>query len=145
MLFNRTHKQEDPKKHWRREYEQTDFGRRYGWWLCIGTSRVAELNYVRWDSWSQFWHEYRLFPFHPDFDRVGVNPERWAQPDVSLESRYAVGFRQSGILMGVRGPDLVAVRSVCIPEDIFFDILRQRDEKTRAEYERARHIQPTPR
>jgi hypothetical protein len=112
-------------KHLRQEYEQTDFGRRYGWWLCLRGQRIADLNYWRWDSVGQFWHEYHLFVFDSIFQEIGLDPDRWCQPDVSVESRYANGFRESGVLMGHRGDNLVSIRSVHIPEDVFMRVARQ--------------------
>src|SRR4051812_15901293 len=95
----------------RQKYEQSDFGRRYGWWLCPRGKRVADLDHYRWNSNGQFWHEYRLFAFGPSFAELGLGPDRWCQPDVSLESRYAIGLSQSGILIVPREDDVVAIRS----------------------------------
>ena len=119
----------------RDEYVATDFGRRYGWWLCLDGARVAELNYRCYDIDSQFWHVYRLFPLTPRFDEVGFDPNRWCEPSVSLESRYAVGFRESDLLMAPRGPagtQLVAIRSLLIPEPVFYGALRSAERGTAA-------------
>lgn len=131
MLFHRMKRSAEELLigHLRREYEATDFGRRYGWWLCLREQRIADLNYWRWDSDGQFWHEYRLFAFHPAFEEIGFNPSRWCELDVSLESRYAVGFRESGILMAHRGDGLVSIRSAHIPEDVFMRFARQSHAK----------------
>ena len=85
MLFRRKKRsfEELLCAHLRQEYEATDFGRRYGWWLYLGEQRVADLNFVRWDSDAQFWHEYRLFAFHPAFAEIGLDPNRWCQSGVS--------------------------------------------------------------
>ena len=104
----------------RQQYLQMDFGRVFGWWLCIDGLRVAELNYRRWYSYSQFWHEYDLVPSSEKFSEIGTDPERWAFPDVSAESRYAHGYiHAGGLLMSPRGEGIVALRCLLIPEDEF--------------------------
>jgi hypothetical protein len=39
---------------------ETDFGRRYGWFIERDGERIGELDYIRWDSLAQFWHEYSI-------------------------------------------------------------------------------------
>jgi len=113
-------------EHLRKEYQATDFGRRYGWWLCLGEKRVADLNYWRWDSGAQFWHEYRVFVFDPAFAEIGYDADRWCQADISLESRYVEGFREGGgILMAPRAGNLVSIRSVHVPESEFIRVAHQ--------------------
>jgi hypothetical protein len=116
------------RKWLRAQYVATDFGRRYGWWLCVDGVRVAELNYWRYDIDSQFWHEYRLIAWSPRFDEIGFDPGRWCSDDVSVESRYSVGFRIKGLLMAAMGAtssgDLVAIRGASIPEEVFYATLQ---------------------
>ena len=45
---------------WRRVADESDFGRRFGWFIERDGVKVGELDYIRWDSEVQFWHEYRL-------------------------------------------------------------------------------------
>lgn len=108
-----------------RLYKESDLGRRYGWWLCLNGKRIADLNYLRWDSDSQFWHEYRLVAFSPDFADVALDPNRWCLEDISLESRYAEGYRTAGILVAPRAEGVVAIRSVHIPRQTFLLAARQ--------------------
>lgn len=108
-----------------RLYKETDFGRRYGWWLCLDGKRVAALNYLRWDGDSQFWHEYRLVALSPDFAGIGLDPNRWCKRDIYLESRYAEEYRETGILMAPRAEDVVAIRSTHIPRQIFILAAKQ--------------------
>ena len=112
------------KDSWRDQYEATDFGRRYGWWLCVDGKRVAELDYVAWDTESQFWHIYQVLPLHPNFDEVGYDPEQWCTERVSLQSRYAPAYFAQGILMATRPNQTVALRSVCLPEDVFREVIQ---------------------
>lgn len=127
-MFFRKHKrsfEEQLREHIRKEYEETDFGRRYGWWLCLRGRRIADLNYRCWDSDSQFWHEYRVFPFDEAFAEIGYDRERWCQPDVALESRYAEGFREASFLMSPRENDVVSIRFAHVPEDVFMRTARE--------------------
>jgi hypothetical protein len=118
-----------------REYKETDFGRRFGWWLCLRKQRIADLNYWRWDCDSQFWHEYRLFVFCPtSFGEIGVDPNRWCEPEVSLESRCVEGFYVEGILMAPRPANLNSIRSAYVPEDRFRSVAsRARDLRRSAD------------
>jgi hypothetical protein len=107
------------------EYKQTDFGRRYGWWLCLRQRRVADLNYWRWDENGQFWHEYRVFAGDPAFAELGFDAGRWSGPGVSLESRFAEGFHVTEFIMSHREGNLVAIRAAHVPEDVFLRTARR--------------------
>jgi hypothetical protein len=92
-----------------------------------GRPRVAELNDWRYDSDSQFWHVYRLFPVSPRFDEVGLDPNRWQGRPLARERATRSGSA-SRLVMGPRGSagtDLVAIRSVHIPESVFHEALRR--------------------
>lgn len=58
-------------------------------------------------------------PFSAQFAEPGFDPGRWAQADVSAESRYALGYSQSGLLMAPRATGIVSLRSLCIPREVF--------------------------
>lgn len=104
---------------WKKDYKNSDFGRRYGWWLCLDGDRVADLDYRFWDESSQFWHVYHIFSFSSRFKEVGLDPDHWSLDRVSLQSRFAPQFSEKGILMSEFSNDLVAVRGVHIPEEVF--------------------------
>jgi hypothetical protein len=131
MFFQQKKRSEEEllNDHLRQEYEATDFGRRYGWWLCLCGKRIADVNYICWDSNSQFWHAYRVFPFDPTFaEEIGFDADRWCKPDVSLESRYAEGFREIGVLMAPRTNNIIVIRSAHVPEREFMRVARRTDE-----------------
>ncbi len=103
-------------------HQRTDFGRIFGWWLCLNGERIADLNYWRFDVDSQFWHEYRLFPFNSKFNAIGVDPDRWCCDDISLESRYVEGYYVKDFIMSPRDENLIAIRNASIPEGVFLSV-----------------------
>jgi hypothetical protein len=64
---------------------ESDFGRRYGWFVERDGVPVGELDYIRWDSDSQFWHDYRLTWFDPRDAVVGPGP--WSDAKLTLRNR----------------------------------------------------------
>lgn len=107
-------------------YRESDFGRVFGWWLRLRGTRIAELNYRCWDSDAQFWHNYDLVPFSPLFAEVGDDPNRWCNDDITLESRFAVGYFETGILMAPHPDHIVGLRSSHVPRDVFYRALAER-------------------
>jgi hypothetical protein len=101
------------------EHKGIDYGRVFGWWLRLRGRRIAELNYRRWDSDSQFWHEYFVVPFSAEFAEIGLDSNRLAQADVSVESRFAIGYSQEGVFMAPRDNAIVRIRNLSLPKDIF--------------------------
>ncbi len=101
------------------EHVRTDHGRVFGWWLRLRGKPIAELNFRRWDSDAQFWHEYFVVPFSAEFAEVGFDADRWAQKDISVESRYAVGYIQEGVLMAPRENSIVSIRALSLPKEVF--------------------------
>jgi hypothetical protein len=100
-----------------RAAEQSDFGRRFGWFIENDGARIGELDYVRWDSVAQFWHEYRVTWRRPE-DAV-VGPGAWISSklvlrnsrysDVVVESFLTAPERDGGVLP-VRGAYVTAER-----------------------------------
>lgn len=68
----------------RRAAEESDFGRRFGWFIERDGERIGELDYVRWDSHAQFWHEYRLTWRRPE-DAV-IGPDAWIAAKLVLRA-----------------------------------------------------------
>jgi hypothetical protein len=102
----------------RREIEQSDWGRRYGWTIEQDGKTIGELEYVRWDADSQFWHDYRV---------------TWCNPDAASSLGAAVRGEVRLTLRNRRYPDvvcqdffatpkldgIVAVRGASVPEQRF--------------------------
>lgn len=100
-------------------YEKSDFGRVFGWWLCLNTERIADVNYWFFDASTQFWHEYKVFPFNQKFDAIGYDPDLWCSEGISLESRFAEGYYTSDFVMNHIKGNLVSIRNAFVPKDVF--------------------------
>jgi len=95
--------------------EESDFGRRFGWFIERGGEIVGALEYLRWDSSSQFWHEYRVVWRRPE-DAV-VSPDGWIAANLVLRNRRYTDIVVDSFLTS-QGPDAgsVSVRGACVPE-----------------------------
>ena len=116
-------------------YKETDCGRVFGWWLCLNGERIAELNYWCFDVGSQFWHEYKLFPFNSKFDDIGYDPDRWSSNDISLESRFAESYHVTDFVMSTRQGNLIAIRNAFVPEEMFSLAISKGTEPSGAEHQ----------
>src|SRR5262245_22193474 len=57
----------------KKEIEESDWGRRYGWFVEKDGSVIGSLDYIRWDSHSQFWHDYHFVLDRPDLEILKTN------------------------------------------------------------------------
>jgi hypothetical protein len=93
---------------------ESDFGRRFGWFIEKDGERIGELDYVRWDSSAQFWHEYRLTWRRPE-DAV-IGPDAWIVSKLGLRNRrYTDVVIDSFIRSPQRDGDVIAVRGAYVP------------------------------
>jgi hypothetical protein len=103
-----------------RAARESDFGRRFGWFIERGEERIGELEYLRWDSDAQFWHNYRLIWRRPE-DAV-VGPDAWISAGLVLRSRRYTDVVISSFLTGAqRQPDIIKVRGASVPADRIHD------------------------
>jgi len=105
-----------------RAAEESDFGRRFGWFIEREGAVVGELEYVRWDSAAQFWHEYRL-TWRKREDAV-VGPDAWIAAKLLLRNRRYTDVVVDSFMTAQRGEDNIAVRGAAVPEERI-----RRDEK----------------
>jgi hypothetical protein len=95
---------------------ETDFGRRFGWFIEKNGERIGELDYVRWDSVAQFWHEYRLRWRGPE-DAV-IGPDAWISAKLVLRNRRYTDVVIDSFLTSLeRESGIIAVRSAYVPEE----------------------------
>ena len=95
------------------EYE-CDFGRKFGWFIEKTGERVGELDYLRWDSLSQFWHEYRVTWCRPE-DAV-IGPDAWRAEKLVLRNRrYTDILVESFLTAPLREGDVIPVRNAFVP------------------------------
>lgn len=102
----------------RRAARESDFGRRFGWFIEKDGQRIGELDYVRWDSDAQFWHEYRL-TWRRSEDAV-VGPDAWIAAKLVLRNRrYTDVVIDTFLTTPERDRGVIAVRSAYVPEEKF--------------------------
>ena len=107
-IFKRTSKS--------RAAEESDFGRCFGWFIEKDGVIVGELDYLRWDSWAQFWHEYRVTWRRPE-DAV-VGPDAWIASKLVLRNRRYTDVVVESFLTGTeRGSGVIPVRSAFVSEE----------------------------
>lgn len=100
-------------------YDTTDFGRVFGWWLCLHGERIADVNYHYFDVSSQFWHEYKVFPFNSKFDAIGYDPDQWAADGITLESRFSEGYFTDDFVMDTIKDNTIVIRNAYLPKEVF--------------------------
>lgn len=74
----------------------SDYGRRYGWFIERDGVPIGELDYLGWDRDSDFSPDYRLSWFNPD-DAV-IGPEAWLAAKLTLRSRRYLEIVIDGFL-----------------------------------------------
>jgi len=100
--------------------QESDFGRRFGWFIERSGQTIGELEYLRWDSVAQFWHEYRLIWRKPE-DAV-VGPDAWASAHLVLRNRHYTNVVVDSFLTSPERADgVIAIRGAHVPEDTFHD------------------------
>src|SRR5207249_1509090 len=84
----------------RRRILESDFGRKFGWYVEQDGCRVAVLTDSQWDSDSQFWHQYKVIPLTTDPKVIEAlkSPEFW-WGNLVFENREC-GTRVQGALAG---------------------------------------------
>jgi hypothetical protein len=101
-----------------RDVRESDFGRRFGWFIERGGECIGELEYSRWDENSQFWHEYLVSWRRPEGDAARI--EDWVESGIELRNRefsdvVVLGFLSaSGCAKGV-----VSIRNAFVPDEYF--------------------------
>ena len=111
-MFKRKHRADAES----RAAEETDFGRHFGWFIERDGERIGELDYVRWDWTSQFWHDYRLTWRRPE-DAV-VGPDAWIEAKLVLRSRrYTDVVVDTFLTSRERGEGVIAIRGAHVSRE----------------------------
>jgi len=101
----------------RRAAEESDFWRRFGWFIERDGERIGELDYMRWDSQAQFWHEYRVTWRRPE-DAV-VDQDAWIAAKLVLRSRrYKDVVVDSFLTSPEHDGGVIAIRGAHVPEEL---------------------------
>ena len=104
-----------------RAAEESDFGRRFGWFIERDGQRIGELEYVRWDCESQFWHDYRLIWRKPEDALVGDDAWISAKP-VLRNRRFTDVVVESFLTSPEREGGVISVRGAHVPKERFSDV-----------------------
>jgi hypothetical protein len=95
---------------------ESDFGRRFGWFIEKDGTRIGELDYLRWDSVAQFWHEYRVTWRRPE-DAV-IGPDAWISSKLVLRNRRYTDVVVESFLTGTeREFGVISIRSASVSEE----------------------------
>lgn len=100
----------------KRHIRDSDYGRRFGWFIERDGECIGELEYFRWDENLQFWHEYRVSWCRPDGDAASI--EDWAESGIALRNRAFTNvvvrefLSSAGSEVGV-----VSLRNAYVPDE----------------------------
>ena len=98
---------------------QSDFGRRYGWIIERDGIPIGELDYIRWDSYMQFWHEYSVV-WHSEADGcIEAEPDAWIWQKIILRNKRYPDVAISDFLTAPRAKGIVSIRSAFVPIERF--------------------------
>ncbi len=110
---------------WTRAYRakkfahQSDFGRRFGWIIERDGIPIGELEYIRWDSNMQFWHEYSVF-WHSEADAcIEAEPDGWDLQKIILRNKRYPDVAISHFLISAQAKGVVSVRGAFVPIERF--------------------------
>jgi hypothetical protein len=94
----------------------SDFGRRFGWFIEKAGETVGELEYLYWDSDAQFWHLYRVSWRRPE---VAIEcPDAWAESGMVLRNRrFTDVVVDSYLVTAERAPGVISVRGASVAEE----------------------------
>ncbi len=102
----------------RREELESDHGRRYGWFVERGTTRIAELDYIRWDSYGQFWHEYAVRNLK--IEPLPETDDDWLRQKIVLRNRRYPDVVVSEFLTSLKANGrIIAIRFARVPLERF--------------------------
>ena len=99
------------------DYQNSDFGRMYGWWVLLDGLRVASLEYRCF--LEEPVHLYAVTALHETFFRIDLDPDKWASPKLSVQSKYASEYSQYGLQMAAVGDEMIAVQNLFVPENYY--------------------------
>jgi len=80
---------------------------------------MGELDYIRWDSLAQFWHEYSVKWQNNADDRVSADPEAWLNSKVALRNRHYTDVLIEGSMAAPRAKGVIALRFASVPLERF--------------------------
>ena len=101
----------------RRAAQESDWGRRSGWFIEKDGGKIGELDYVRWWADRQFWHFYRVTWYKPE-DAVTC-PDAWIRQKLVLRNRRFLEVVIGSFMMSPGEGDEICIRGAYVPEELF--------------------------
>lgn len=101
----------------RRRAKETDLGRTYGWFIEKNGEKIGELEYLRWDSLGQFWHEYSVSWKSKESEVYERETDAWIKDHLSLRNRHYQDVVVSVFLTSTLRVGVIAVKSAWVPEE----------------------------
>ena len=100
----------------RRAAEESNYGRRCGWFIEKDGVSIGELEYLRWLPDGQFWHKYRVTWYKPE-DAV-ISPDEWIEEKLKLRNRrYSQVVIDSFMTSGIHEGE-IAIRNAYVSEEL---------------------------
>lgn len=81
--------------------------------------RIGELDYIRWDSLAQFWHEYSVVWHNEAESCIETDPGAWIERKIVLRSRRYPDVLIPEFLTAPRTKGVIAVRFASVPVERF--------------------------
>lgn len=99
------------------KYKDSRLGRTYGWWVNIDGKRVASLEYCCF--LEELVHLYKVYVLDDTFMKIDLDPVKWLDASVTIQSRYAESYIRPGLSMAAVGKNNIVVENLSIPQDQF--------------------------
>ena len=99
------------------DYENSDYGRIYGWWVIVGGVKAASLEYRCF--LEEPVHLYSVSVLDDAFYHINLDSQQWQNPAVTIQSKYAERFGKQGLQMAAVGNNMIVVEKLFLPEPIF--------------------------
>lgn len=96
---------------------ESDFGRTYGWFITREGLKIGELDYIRWDSDGQFWHEYLVA--WENGKELKPDPDQWLKEKITLQNRKYPDVKTSNFLIAHKPDKIISVRNAFVPVERF--------------------------
>ena len=100
------------------DVRESDFGRRFSWFVERGGECIGELEYCHWDENSQFWHVYHISWRHPEGDAARI--EDWAESGIELRNRkFSDVVVRDFLSASSCAEGVVSIRNAYVPDEHF--------------------------
>ena len=95
----------------------SDFGRRYGWFAEKDGEVVARLDYICWDEYMQFWHDYQLNILKPEMECLALDSNAWKQHSIVLRNVKFTDVTAVDYIPSVKADHTISMRGLYVPDE----------------------------